>query len=156
MQQKIINIVFIIVTVLALGFILQQTHGISFVRAKTISSNTEINALRKEVIVLNKAPNLKYLGRFRVTAYCSCEECSEEWGMQTSTGATAKEGVTIAVDPSVISYGTDIVINGHTYKAQDTGGLIKGKRIDIYFENHADVDAFGVQYLEVYARVKVS
>ena len=60
------------------------------------------------------------------------------------------EGVSIAVDPSVIPYGTEVIINEHTYKAQDCGGAIDGNEIDVYFENHQEALNFGVQYAEVY------
>lgn len=93
-----------------------------------------------------------YLGEFKVTAYCPCYECSEEYGRQTSTGATATEGRTIAVDPRVIPYGSEVMIDGHTYKAEDCGGLIKGNKIDIFFESHKDVDAYGKQKHDVYMK----
>lgn len=90
------------------------------------------------------------LGIFRITAYCPCEYCSKGWGTQTSSGRTAQPNHTIAVDKSIIPYFTEISINGHIYVAEDTGGAIKGKRIDIFFSTHEEVAAFGVQYIEVY------
>lgn len=52
----------------------------------------------------------------------------------TSTGAIAKEGKTIAVDPAVIPYGSVVKINGNEYVAEDCGGAIKGNKIDIFVE----------------------
>lgn len=95
---------------------------------------------------------LQSLGVFKLTAYCPCEECSNNWGTQTSTGVIATEGRTVAVDPDVIPYGTVLIINGQEYVAEDCGALIKGNDIDIYFESHEEADKFGVQYLEVYVR----
>ena len=80
-----------------------------------------------------------------MTAYCPCYECSEGYGTQTATGATAKEGVTIAVDPKKIPYGTEVEIDGKMYIAQDCGGAIKGNKIDLYFDNHADTIVWGKQ-----------
>ena len=106
---------------------------------------------------------LRSLGTFRLTAYCPCQICCEEYALgrpvdengqvivYTASGARASAGVTIAVDPSVISYGTQVVINGHTYTAQDTGGAIRGNRIDVYFDDHQKAWNFGVQYAEVFA-----
>jgi 3D (Asp-Asp-Asp) domain-containing protein len=90
------------------------------------------------------------IGTFRLTAYCPCYECSEGYGGNTATGTIAAEGRTIAVDPRVIPYGTKVIINGHTYIAEDCGGLIKGNRIDVYFDSHDKVDDFGVRNAEVY------
>ena len=53
----------------------------------------------------------------------------------TSTGTIAEEGRTIAVDPSIIPYGSIVLINGNEYVAQDCGGAIKGNKIDVFVEN---------------------
>lgn len=85
---------------------------------------------------------------FKVTAYCPCYQCSEGYGDMTATGVRAKAGRTIAVDPSVIPYGTKVTIGNNTYIAEDCGGAIKGNRLDIYFDSHQEASDFGVQYLE--------
>lgn len=90
------------------------------------------------------------LGKFRVTAYCPCRECSEGYGRRTSTGRSAHSGRTIAVDPDVIPYGTHVQIGGHEYIAEDCGGVIIGNRIDIFFDTHGETEEFGVQWLDVY------
>lgn len=102
------------------------------------------------------------LGEFKLTAYCSCEKCCGKWAMNRpkdengkdivygSTGTVLVAGTSIAVDPSVIPYGSQVEINGHTYTAHDTGGAIKGNRIDVYFDNHQDALNFGVQCAEVF------
>lgn len=51
---------------------------------------------------------------------------------KTATGTIPEVGRTIAVDPKVIPYGSKVILNGHTYIAEDTGGAIKGNRLDIY------------------------
>ena len=92
-----------------------------------------------------------YLGEFRLTAYCPCSKCCGQWADGiTSTGVTAEAGRTIAVDPSVIPYGTEVIVNGHKYIAEDCGSSIKGNRIDIYFNTHDEAWDFGVQYADVY------
>ena len=80
----------------------------------------------------------EYLGEFLLTAYCGCEECSENWGKLTATGTIAEQGKTIAVDPNVIPYGSIVEIDGHRYIAEDCGGAINDKHIDVYMENHED------------------
>ncbi|MBE3597125.1 MAG: DUF348 domain-containing protein [Hydrogenibacillus sp.] len=65
------------------------------------------------------------------------------YGM-TATGHRAKEGRTIAVDPDVIPLGSWVYIDGYgLFRAEDTGGAVKGKIIDIYFEDDHKADAFG-------------
>ena len=72
-----------------------------------------------------------------VTTYCNCEKCCGKyaWKYTTSTGARATEGITVAVDPKVIPYGSIIELNGHFYIAQDCGGAIDGIEIDVYIED---------------------
>ncbi len=89
---------------------------------------------------------------FKTTAYCPCKECSGGYGNHTATGKIARSNRTIAVDPDVIRYGTKVTIDGVTYTAEDCGGAVKGRHIDIYFNNHADVEKYGVRYKKV--RVK--
>ena len=55
----------------------------------------------------------------------------------TKAGSKPKEGRTIAVDPRVIPYGTLVYIEGYGYYiAEDTGGAIKGNRIDIFINDY--------------------
>jgi 3D (Asp-Asp-Asp) domain-containing protein len=102
------------------------------------------------VIEVKEPPKDIYMGEFRVTYYCGCYSCSEEYGTKTATGTRAVEGRTIAVDPRVISYGSKVLINGHEYVAEDCGGAIKGNDIDIYLEDHDRVYKSGVDYYDVY------
>lgn len=96
------------------------------------------------------------IGEFRITAYCPCEKCCGIWAknrpngiVYTASGAKAEAGKTIAVDPDVIPYGTEVKIGDHTYIAQDSGSAIKGSKIDIYFEDHFKASKHGVKYAEV-------
>lgn len=61
----------------------------------------------------------------------------------TYSGAKVKANHTIAVDPKVIPLGWWVYIEGFGFrKAEDIGSAIKGKKIDIYFED-AVKDGFG-------------
>lgn len=94
---------------------------------------------------------LKSLGTFKITHYCSCSICCGPWANGiTSTGSVATTNRTIAVDPNQIPYGSKIVINGQIYVAEDCGGAIKEKCIDIYVATHEEGERKGVYYTEVY------
>jgi len=61
----------------------------------------------------------------------------------TATGKEIKKGM-IAVDPKIIPLGTEIEIKDMgLFVAEDTGGRIKGNRIDIYFETKEQARQFG-------------
>ena len=81
---------------------------------------------------LEELQKWRALGQFTVTYYWPGEDI---YGRLTSTGAIAEEERTIAVDPSIIPYGSIVLINGKEYVAQDCGGAIKGNKIDIFVDN---------------------
>ena len=99
------------------------------IQAKYECIQVERDQLQKEVDELSK---WKSLGQFVITYYWPGED---QYGKLTSTGSIAQEGKTIAVDPTVIPYGSTIKINGNEYLAEDCGGAIKGSKIDIFVEN---------------------
>ncbi len=73
------------------------------------------------------------------TAYTPGYDC----GTRTATGMKAGRGV-VAVDPRVIPLGTRLYIEGYGEAlAADTGGAIKGNRIDLCFDTLAEARAFG-------------
>ena len=92
------------------------------------------------------------IGRFTLTAYCPCEKCCGNNKGITATGTKAKAGHTIAVDSKIIPYGTKVYINGITYTAEDCGGGVKGRHIDVFFNTHAEALEFGRQTATVYRR----
>lgn len=78
-------------------------------------------------------------------------------GGTTASGMSAQVG-RIAVDPRVIPLGTKLYITSAdgsswvygTAVAADTGGAIKGNRIDLYFNTEAECNRFGRQSAKVY------
>lgn len=116
----------------------------------TVAEKPQVmSVVKKETTT--KAEELQSLGTFRLTAYCPCSKCCNEETGITATGTKATEGRTVAVDPKVIPYGTQLIINGSLYVAEDCGGAINNKSIDVFFDSHAEASNFGVQYAEVYA-----
>ena len=92
----------------------------------------------------------EYLGDYQLTYYCSCEVCCDVETGITATGTPVVEGQTIAVDPSVIPYGTQVIIGGHVFTAEDCGGAVKGNHIDIYVNDHDRALSMGVNQADVY------
>ena len=97
--------------------------------------------------------------KFTATAYCFCNKCCGKSNGMTASGAKAQAGVTVAM-PKGYSFGTKLLIkdtngnllnNGKSYMVQDRGGAIKGNRIDIFFNSHAEALNFGKKtvYLKV-------
>ena len=93
---------------------------------------------------------------FKATAYCSCEKCcdkdpSDKWYGITATGKKARWG-TVAVDKRVVKLGSKLRIKGFPntiFRAEDVGGAIKGKHIDVWFPSHREALKFGVKNIIV-------
>ena len=91
----------------------------------------------------------KVLKNVTLTAYSAGvastgkDEDHPQYGI-TASGAKVKEGRTIAVDPNVIPLGWWVYIEGIGFRrAEDTGGAIKGNKIDVYFDSESYADKFG-------------
>ena len=70
-------------------------------------------------------------------------------GDTTRMGTPARVGV-IAVDPSVIPLGSTVEVEGYgVYSAEDTGGAINGRKIDIFLSSHQEAINFGVRSVRV-------
>ena len=81
-----------------------------------------------------KDNDVKYLGKYKLTAYCGCRKCSGKWGARTASGKKAKQGRTIAVDKRKIKLGSKVQINGKTYVAEDVEAVSK-ENISMYSLN---------------------
>jgi 3D (Asp-Asp-Asp) domain-containing protein len=78
--------------------------------------------------------------RVVATGYSAEQPGLDPW---TATGRRATYGV-CAVDPSVIPLGTRVWVPGYGYAiAADTGGDIRGSRIDLCFDSVADARMWG-------------
>jgi 3D (Asp-Asp-Asp) domain-containing protein len=87
-------------------------------------------------------PPLVPLGTFSATCY--------DLPGTTATGQPVSTSV-VAVDPSVIPLGTPLFLQGVGIRyAEDTGGGIKGARIDVWLPDLNSCMAFGVQSLQVW------
>ena len=88
-----------------------------------------------------------YLGRFKLTGYCSCSICTGQWsGGSTASGTTPTAGRTIAMGG--VPFGTKQMINGQVYTVEDRGTAYG--HVDIFCSSHSEALSFGVQYADVY------
>lgn len=84
---------------------------------------------------------------FTATAYCT--------GTITATGTKPNER-TVAADPDVLPMGSRIRLSGlekrynRAYVVGDTGGQIRGRRIDLYMRDCSEAIAFGRRSVEVF------
>jgi len=88
------------------------------------------------------------------TAYAPGPHDNGKWGSLTHLGTQVRPGI-IAVDPRVIPLGSRVYIEfadgrGVYAVAEDTGGAIKGNRIDIAMRTVSEAYEFGMQKVKVY------
>ncbi|MBE5821897.1 MAG: hypothetical protein E7311_04855 [Clostridiales bacterium] len=101
----------------------------------------------------------------KFTAYCLCKKCTGKSPGDKGYGVTAsgykitpgQNQKVIAVDPKVIPLGTKVYVQGvngmsdYGYAiAADTGGAIKGNKIDIYVDQHGTTQWWTVGNAKVY------
>ena len=82
--------------------------------------------------------------RGRAVRTHNMEATAYTWtGSRTATGTWPSRG-TVAVDPRVIPLGSELYVEGYgPTVAADTGGDIKGQRIDLYMESYEEAIQFG-------------
>ena len=91
------------------------------------------------------------LGKWKLSFYCPCRQCSSGWGHQTSSGATCVEGVTVAC--AILPAGTRVKIDGYGERiVQDTGAGVRGQHLDVFMESHSECLRHGLKYREVWIK----
>lgn len=123
---------------------IKQTQQTQDIQTDKSSNKTEV----KETVTVtidnlknknaNGANNLSSAGSFTATAYCLQG--------RTATGGSVRRGI-VAADPRVLPLGTRISLNAGAYSGSyvvaDTGGGVKGKRLDIWVASCAEARRFG-------------
>ena len=144
--------VILVIVSLCVVFILAQTRPAKVLSIATDSQiKTEINSpttdnINKEsdknklvkTTGLVSAARAASRGSFVATAYCLKG--------RTATGGGVRRGI-IAADPRVLRLGSQVLMGAGSYTGQyrvaDTGGGIKGRRIDIWVPSCSEAKRFG-------------
>ncbi|WDH82734.1 ubiquitin-like domain-containing protein [Paenibacillus urinalis] len=107
-------------------------------KVKKVSASTDSDSVTKDGVTFKAK---KVLSNVSMTAYSSEQEGI---GTKTASGTRVQEGRTIAVDPDVIPLGWWVYIEGVGFRrAEDTGGAIKGNKIDVYYDSLEQALNFG-------------
>ena len=151
----------------------------SYIKKKYINNVLTASVILKDEIITEPIPQITQKGskdfivtsrgntRYRnamvmtATAYdLSFESTGKNQGDRyyglTASGTKVRPGV-VAVDPRIIPLGTRLYVQSLDKTkdygfaiAEDTGGAIKGKKIDLFFESSNDVYNFGRRKVKVY------
>ena len=129
-----------------------QKKSNSSTTTTTTTSNTAANTTTSTTTTDSSDDTIdtsqgKYLGRFTLTAYCSCSICCGKWsGGGTASGTTPTPGRTIAM--AGVPFGTKLSINGQIYTVEDRGTAYG--HVDIFMGSHSQALSFGMKYADVY------
>lgn len=137
---------------LSMAYMLEAERAIA--ESRELRQKVEALEARPLTVELVKKDKPEYhegawqsIGACRITHYCACEKCCGKSTGVTASGKLASMGRTVAVDPCVIPLGSEVLINGVCYIAEDVG--VRGKAIDIYIDSHSQALAMGTYKTEV-------
>jgi 3D (Asp-Asp-Asp) domain-containing protein len=108
-----------------------------------------------QAMVQIELPSTRRTIRMEVTAYCPCALCCGFESRLTASGkhVSYNEGKFVAADTDLLPFGTKLVIPGYAdgkaVEVIDRGGAIKGRKLDVYFDDHATALQWGRRTIEV-------
>lgn len=127
-------------------------------RCKTLNAQVIEKPVR-EIVAVSPATRAVALAS-RAGSHIRCLEmiatayapfaCGGSRSGRAACGMKAGKGI-VAVDPRVITLGTQLYVEGYGYcLAGDVGGAIKGSRIDLGFDTYREAIRFGRRTVKVY------
>lgn len=121
----------------------------SFQRANGLDITGVVDAETHQLLL--KEPKKPTTWRTKLTMDASAYSSQDPGnGSHTARGNLLRRGL-VAVDPDMIPLGTELYIEGYGYAvADDTGGAIRGNKIDLAMDSHEEAIYFGRQEVVVY------
>lgn len=143
----IINVLFwtliIAVAFAAVWSYIKYADNIKKVITGKVQTEKEKVIIKNEPVIISKTETKIIEWYYFVATAYSANDATQGTDNKTATGKEVYEGI-IAVDPKIIPLGTIVEIKDlGKFIAEDTGGKIKGNRVDIYFNSKAEAKAFG-------------
>lgn len=127
---------------------LNSNHAVSLAQEGLESANNRIATIESSNLEKNVSSAMltsasgTYLSTFSMIATAYTGGSFTAMGLKPTRDPNGLS--TISVDPSVIPLGSKVYVEGYGYAiASDTGGAIKGNKIDLYMNSLQDCYAFG-------------
>lgn len=92
-----------------------------------------------------------YVIEAEVTAYCPCEKCCGKFADGiTANGHVINKGDKFVAAGKKVPFETQLTIPGYgTVLVLDRGGVIKGNKLDVYFDTHEEALEWGKQTIDI-------
>jgi len=124
-------------------FLQQQEQNKKNVTKATVTEN-ESQTTNNKTEEKTANSTSKNAGGFNATAYCLRG--------RTANGGSVRRGI-VAADPRVLPLGTRIYLNAGAYSGNyvvaDTGGAVRGRKLDIWVPNCSEAMRFGRRSVSV-------
>lgn len=138
--------------------------NVTYEDGKEVSRNIVSEVVKSEPVkaivkvgtlgVVNANRGGKVLYKSKIDAKATAYTDDLSFGITASGTRTKRDAngySSIAVDPRVIPLGTKLYVPGYGYGiAEDTGGAIKGNRVDLFFASETECDNWGIRPVDVY------
>lgn len=114
-----------------------------------------VNGQQMERVTADELLGMTTLGSFTVTHYCPCSLCCGKSDGVTASGRSVVPYYSVAVDPKVIPLGTVVYLDYgdgvlHEARADDTGGAVRGYKLDLCVGDHQTAVQYGIRTATVY------
>ena len=128
---------------------LNSNYAISLAEEGISSGNSQISTIESDNLENNISSSGSYLATFYMTATAYTGGGFTAMGLKPTRDPNGLS--TVAVDPSVIPLGSKVYVEGYGYAiASDTGGVIKGNKIDLYMNSLQECYSFGRRTVTVH------
>ena len=150
--SKFLMIGFLLVWILFFKIIdIQAQDNEVFSKDRKIANTQGFEESGKKPLLVEEKP--KYIELDVVaTAYCPCVKCCGKDDGITATSVKARANRTVAADPNILPYGTEILCGMGEFVVEDCGGAIKGNRVDFFFDSHEEALKFGRQEITIWVK----
>ncbi len=145
-NKKTLAMILTAIVVAVSIFVYPQKNNVQTTRqvVQTVKSTQVISTSKSKIKTTYTSNEVARTLVVGATAYCN--------DPITFTGVKPQVGRTIAVDPNVIPLGSRVYIPefNAVFIAEDTGGKIKGNRIDIYMKDYDTCMEWGIRDITIY------
>ena len=145
-NKKTLAMILTAIVVAVSIFVYPQKNNVQTTRqvVQTVKSTQVISTSKSKITTTYTSNEVARTLVVGATAYCN--------DPIPFTGVKPQVGRTIAVDPNVIPLGSRVYIPefNAVFIAEDTGGKIKGNRIDIYMKDYDTCMEWGIRDITIY------
>lgn len=117
---------------------------------KEVQNKVVLKGIKNSIVDSATGKNYEYTKSMTLNATAYTDIEGDRWSGVTASGMETFVGM-VAVDPNIIPLGTKLYVEDYGIAiAGDTGGAIKGKKIDLFFNTNSEVYNFGRRNKKVY------